>query len=154
MTVAEIRAALTDVDAVALTLWGEARNEPIESIVAVANVIAHRRAARMETWKAIVHRRAQFSCWWSTGGAANKLNAERVYATARQLVDGDAPTAAAWIECRWVAEGIVAGRPRDNVKGARHYCTTVLLKSAPPAWTKGRTPAVTIGAHAFFVGVP
>jgi N-acetylmuramoyl-L-alanine amidase len=150
VTDAEIKTALSARDAVALTLWGEARDEPIEGIIGVANVIRHRQMKTGHVWKTVVHQRLQFSCWWPQGGAENY---ERVIAMARQCVTGQAITQASWQECAWIAEGLMDGRFRDNVRGARHYLTTALLAANPPAWAKGRTPDVVIGHHAFLVGV-
>lgn len=150
MTDAELKTALSALDAVALTLWGEARSEPVEGIIAVAHVIRNRQRQSGRAWKTVVHQRLQFSCWWPQGGAANY---ERVIALGRKLVTGQAVTTAAWQECLWVAEGVMAGRVRDTVKGARHYLTTALLTTDPPTWAKdGRVTAV-IGRHAFLVGV-
>lgn len=150
MTETELKTALSPRDAVALTLWGEARNEPVEGIVAVANVIRHRQIKTGRPWKAVVHQRLQFSCWWPQGGAENYA---RVMALARQVVTGQRIAQPSWHECVWVAEGILDGRFRDNVKGARHYLTTVLLQTDPPAWVRSGRVVATIGAHTFITGV-
>lgn len=150
MTDNEIKTALSALDAVALTLWGEARNEPVEGIVGVANVIRHRQLKTGHAWKTVVHQRLQFSCWWPQGGAANY---ERVIALARKLVTGQAVTSSSWHECLWVAEGIIAGRIRDNVQGARHYLTTALFEAKPPAWAKGGRVVARLGHHTFLAGV-
>lgn len=150
MTETELKAALSSLDAVALTLWGEARNEPIEGIVGVANVIRHRQLQSGRAWRTVVHQRLQFSCWWPQGGAANY---ERVTALARRVVAGQAITTASWQECLWVADGVMTGRVRDNVKGARHYLTTALLKTNPPAWARGASRVTELGAHTFLSGV-
>jgi N-acetylmuramoyl-L-alanine amidase len=151
VTDAEIKTALSARDAVALTLWGEARNEPIEGIVGVANVIRHRQVKTGRSWKGVAHQRLQFSCWWPQGGAANY---ERVISLARRIVTGQAVTQASWKECEWVAEGVMLGRVRDNVHGARHYLTTALLVTNPPAWVESGRVVATIGHHTFLAGVP
>jgi spore germination cell wall hydrolase CwlJ-like protein len=151
MTDAEIKTALSVRDAVALTLWGEARNEPIEGIVGVANVIRHRQLKTGRSWKYVVHQRLQFTCWWPQGGAANY---ERVISLARKIVTGQGITQVSWYECDWIAEGILLGRFRDNVQGARHYLTTALLATNPPAWVKSGRRVADIGHHIFFAGVP
>jgi N-acetylmuramoyl-L-alanine amidase len=149
VTDAEIKTALSPRDAVALTLWGEARNESVEGIVAVANVIRHR-VKTGRSWKSVVHQRLQFSCWWPQGGAANY---EQVIGLARKIVTGQGITQASWQECEWIAEGVMLGRFRDNVQGARHYLTTALLESHPPEWVASGRRVVTIGHHTFFAGV-
>jgi N-acetylmuramoyl-L-alanine amidase len=151
MTDAEIKTALGAREAVALTLWGEARNEPIEGIVGVANVIRHRQVKTGQAWKTVVHRRLQFSCWWPQGGAANY---EAVIGLARKIVTGQGITQASWHECDWIAEGIMLGRLRDNVHGARHYLTTALMTTRPPAWAKSGRVVAALGAHTFLAGVP
>ena len=150
MTDAEIKAALTTRDAVALTLWGEARSEPVEGIIGVANVIRHRQLKTGRTWKFVVHQRLQFSCWWPQGGEANY---SRVIGMARRLVIGPPVVTSSWQECEWIAEGILLGRFRDNVGGARHYLTTALLEHNPPSWVKSGRPVATIGHHTFIAGV-
>lgn len=150
MTDAEIKTALSARAAVALTLWGEARNEPIEGIVGVANVIRHRQMKTGQSWKAVVHRRLQFSCWWAQGGAANY---ESVISMARKIVTGRGIAQATWHECDWIAEGIINGRFRDNVQGARHYLTTALLATNPPSWVKSGRRVAELGHHTFFAGV-
>lgn len=146
----EIRAALGFREAVALTLWGEARAEPIEGIVGVACVIRNRRLATGHDWARIVHAKLQFSCWWRQGGEANFT---RVMTLARSMLTGMPIMADGWRECLWVADGVMANYVRDNTGGARHYLTKTLLETKPPAWAKGRTPSVVLGHHAFIVGV-
>lgn len=150
----QVMQALSDRDAVALTLWGEARGEPIDGLVGVANVIRNRFArARSRTWKQVVHKPAQFSCWSPAGGDAERANYTRVIGAARVLVSGSPLEAPGLERCAIVADLVIADALRDTVAGARHYCTVALFKSAPPAWAKGREPDVVLGAQAFFAGV-
>jgi cell wall hydrolase len=151
VTDAEIKTALTPRDAVALTLWGEARNEPVDGIIGVANVIRHRQMKTGRSWKSVVHQRLQFSCWWPQGGAENY---ERVIGLARRIVTGQSITQVSWQECDWIAEGLMLGRFRDNVQGARHYLTTALLEADPPTWVRSGRPVAEIGRHTFIAGVP
>jgi N-acetylmuramoyl-L-alanine amidase len=147
MTDIEIKTRLSELHAVALTLWGEARSEPIEGIVGVANVIRNRKEHDKWGWKIIVHKKAQFSCWASVGGEANHL---RVMSMAVRLLAGEEIDDDDWQECLWVAEGLIAGRLRDNTRGSRHYMTLALFRTNPPAWVKGHKPVAEAGNHCFF----
>lgn len=150
MTDAQIRAALTDTQAVALTLWGEARSEPLAGVIAVADVIRNRRRGTKRTWKAVVHQRLQFSCWSPAGG---RENYDHVMLLARVLVD-DGRITGDWGQCLWVAEGAVDGRynltlPIDTT----HYLTTALFRKNPPAWAHTGRVVATLGQHTFIAGV-
>lgn len=155
MTDSEVKAALNDFQVLSLSIFGEARGEYIEGKVAVGCVIRNRvrTPGRWgDTYRAVCLARAQFSCWFAAGGQANY---DRVIGLARHLVaDHAIRTTLApdpvLDECRYVADGIMGGRLLDRVKGANHYLTTDLLRTAPPAWTEGRTPVCTVLGHSFF----
>lgn len=156
MTDLEVRTALDDYHALALTIFGEARGEPIEGKVFVGSVIRNRvkRPKRYgDTYARVCLARAQFSCWWQAGG---KANFDLVMAKARLVVDADhvdrasTPSDAALEECRWVASGILSGALGDRALGATHYITRALWRSAPPEWAKGQTPSVEVGSHVGF----
>lgn len=152
MTDAQGVARLTDHQAVALTIWAEARNEPIEGQIAVGCVIRNRlrRPQRFgATWRAVCLRRLQFSCWWPVGGAVNH---QRLMVQVTRLLDGHAPEprSSLAVAC-WVADGVMLHGVPDVTGGADHYLTSALLHAAPPAWV--RSPArqtSEIGNHAFF----
>lgn len=153
MTDLETRAALTDREAFILTLWAEARGEPIEGKVAVASVILNRwRQPRRygQTIKAVCHARAQFSCWWKFGGAANY---QALYRRAAAVAAGTSFDDALWRECVWVVDGLTTGALRSRVGTSTHYLTSALLKAAPPAWAQGKKPAYVVAAHSFFEGI-
>jgi N-acetylmuramoyl-L-alanine amidase len=151
MSDAQIRAALTDVEAVALTLWGEARSEPLEGVIAVGCVIRNRKRTGLSSWHRVVHRRLQFSCWWPQGG---KENFNHVMLRARVLVNGDRLEGSQWEECVWIAEGIVHDRVRDTLpKDTRHYLTSKLLRNEPPVWAEEARVVGVIGNHTFLAGV-
>jgi N-acetylmuramoyl-L-alanine amidase len=153
MTDEAIRAALSDRDAFLLTLWGEARGEPIEGKVAVASVVMNRyRAPRRygRTVKAVCHARAQFSCWWKFGG---ETNYRMVMARAEAVISGTTFDDPQWLECAWVVDGMLAGALRSRVGASTHYLTTALLRLAPPAWAIRKRAAFVVGAHSFFEGI-
>lgn len=150
MTRDAIRAQLTDEQALACLLLGEAGGEPIEGLVAVANVVCNR--ARHPRWwggptvKSVVLAPSQFSCWWETNA-----NAAGVYAMAEALVTrqplGDRSLVS---ELRWIAQGALGDQLRDHTRSADHYLTRTLFESSLcPSWAKGRVPVAAIASHVF-----
>lgn len=149
MTEEQIKAALTDVQAVAVTVFGEARGADVIGRVAVAwsirNRLLDRRHRYGADWKGVCLRPKQYSCWMSAGGAANFA---AVLAFAEQLLLGapvGLPSAAS--ECVWVAEGVLHGRVLDPTRGSTHYYADSIVT---PKWAQGLQPAVTFGPHRFF----
>lgn len=161
MTREAIRAALSDVQALVCTLYGEAANEPIQGIVACGCVIRNRVLADLghdgrpdwwgESFRDVCLKSWQFSCWWEKNS-----NTDRVYALAEALLAkqpyGDQSLIA---ELQWIAEGLIGDQLRDITRGADHYVTTSLYRMAAPKWAlyadgRKRAPIVTIGAHSFF----
>lgn len=148
----QVARKLDATDIVALTLWGEARHEATEGIVAVGNVIANRVRDRERrwgpTWQDVCLKKWQFSCWIPQGGAANyarvKAQAEALMGT-RAIPQMKEPRLR---ECWWVARGIVDQMFRDNTKGANHYHTLTLTPL--PKWAKRDAVTCVIGAHIFY----
>lgn len=162
MTQADIRAALSDRQALLCTLYGEAAGEPLDGQIAVATAIRNRVLADLgsdgkpDWWGEGFHDVClaswQFSCWWE----ANSPNTARVYALAESLVT-PAPQLTAdqalVLRLGWIADGVITDAAPDLTRGATHYVTLALLKAAPPKWSVGLTPCAVIGNHAFFRGV-
>lgn len=136
---------LTDAEAVALTIWGEARSEGLEGMVAVGAVILNRvndPQQRYGTgWKGVCLKKWQFSCWWTkdeNGRAVEEMSGasetERIqnysYALAKSIADGL----------------LAAGR-------AQHYMTAALFEQAAPGWAKNQIPDTALGGHLFFEGI-
>lgn len=141
--------ALAPAAVLALTLWSEARGKSIEGRVAVACVIQNRMTRRHQTVHEVCLAPAQFSCWFTAGGAANH---RALVAMLAQLLEVPGQVAdAAFRECRWIAEGVLSGVVRDLTRGADHYLTTTLLSSSHrPGWVASMTWTATIGAHTFY----
>lgn len=154
MTDLEVRNALTDREAFLVTLWGEARGEPIEGKVAVASVIMNRwkHPKRYgQTIKAVCHARSQFSCWWRFGGAENY---QAVMQRANVLATkGGTFNDQLWRECEWVVDGLLSGSVRSRVGASTHYLTSSLLRIDPPDWAIGKKPHYVVAAHSFFEGI-
>jgi len=151
VTEAEIKAALSDFDAFWLTLWGEARGQPIEGIIAVASVIRNRVGKRFgDSYKAVCLARKQFSCWNPGTDKNHVLLMEKA-----RMVVGDyaerstLPDDPAIREIKYIAQGMMGRDLRDNSRGADHYLTIDLFQTRPPEWAKGQTPTGYVGAHVF-----
>lgn len=151
MTPDQIRAALSDMQALICTLFGEAANEPVEGQIAVANVIRNR-AAHPRWWgrdiRGVCLAKSQFSCWWE-----RNQNTARVYALAEALIRRQDATSSRTVlsQLHWIAAGVVDGLLIDNTQSADHYLTDWLYRSDKcPAWAKRKPPVARIGAHVFF----
>ena len=181
--IAGIKAALSPVQAAALTAWREAEASlvkgrgwvpnPIEAMVDIITVLGYRahdttrRRWRHLDLKGVCLERWAFSCWEPTGGPddphdADALaeNFETVMAYAQRLLAGELPNGRL-LECLAAAEASAAGAlvktlPADTC----HYFAEWM--PAPPAWafvdpktrTLPRTPVAHRHGHLFYAGVP
>ena len=156
MTEQQIKAGLGDFDALWLTIWAEARSEPLEGKVAVASVIRNRAlygTGRFGIgYTGVCLKPKQFSCW-NPGADKNHVRvmdmAEHISADTalRSTLVYDDVTR----EIQYIAQGILGGQLRSNIGRADHYLTTDLFTRKPPAWAKGRIPVAVKGAHAFLL---
>jgi spore germination cell wall hydrolase CwlJ-like protein len=132
---------VVDAHWMALTMWGEARNQGEIGMRAVGHVIANRRAAKTHGTFVTdtVSAAWQFSCW-------NKNDPNR----AMMLAIEDLPEGGAahrqWMAAKRIAAEVLAGRSADPTGGALFYHTTAVR----PAWSRGVTPVTQIGDHLFF----
>ena len=147
-----VRLALTEQQALALTMWGEARGDnadgsSVEERIAVGCVIRNRVLSGRwaADYKGTCLQPLQFSCWNEDGSA----NAEALLARATALVNGDQPDPL-MRECLFLAEGIIHMDLLDRTHGATHYVTRALLESHPPSWLRGVSPVATVGSQVFF----
>lgn len=149
MSAEAIKAALSDYDALWLTLYGEVRGEPIEGQVAVACVIRNRAQFPKRFGASIAKvclRPWQFSCW----NEGTDRNHVKLMALADAVLLGTVEYTPQIKQLMFVAQGITQSRLEDRVKGADHYLTTDLLLTKPPKWTKNQQPVCHVGAHTFF----
>ena len=139
---------LSDDALLSLTIYGEARGEPLEGQIAVACCVRNRRRDPDhrwgETYRAVCLQPSQFSCWSPAGGVTNH---DTVLQAARSLLT-KADVVPLLDQAAWVALGISRGAILDTVRGANHYHTASLVPR--PAWTKGRTPLLQKGGHVFY----
>lgn len=152
MTRDELRAFLAplpDEAILGLTLYGEARGEPIEGIVAVGCVIRNRmqdaKARWGKTYREVCLKRAQFSVFNPDDSDPNFL--EMIKAATILMAPSPKPSPALE-QCSWSALGIARGALLDNTKKSNHYHTSALQPR--PSWAQGFAPLAQRGAHVFY----
>lgn len=137
---------MNDLDVMARTLYGEARNQGQEGIEAVACVIMNRvRAEKWFTGYIVIAgkklpsvsetclKRAQFSCW--NHGDPN-LDIIKSVTTNDKIFSN----------CMVVANKAINGLLEDFTNGATYYHT----RNCQPEWAKGHIPCYECGAHLFY----
>jgi len=132
-----------DLYTLARTIWGEARSEGYQGMVAVANVIMNRYAqARDSIGKArqfgstvadICQKPYQFSAW-----NANDPNLNRMLNVTQSNQQ--------FAQALSIAAKALAGNLPDITNGADHYHTG----GVSPSWSRGRQTVAKIGSHKFF----
>ena len=143
MTLAQVKLQLSDVQAVAMTIWAEARAESVQGQIAVGCVIRNRllRPRRFaDTFKGVCHQKAQFSCWAPADG---EKNYERLVSFCTAALEKTREWPA---QQMWIAEGIIDGRCGDNTNRADHYHADYVS----PTWAKGQISLVKYGVHIFY----
>lgn len=150
LTREQIRASLSDEQALAACLYGEARGESLEGIVAVGCVIRNR--ALTPAWWGVGYRsvclkRDQFSCFWG-----DDKNTSETYEVAEALLlGGPSGERTVLSEIRFIAAGIIGEQLRDITRNADHYLTATLYRRPEcPNWAKGKVPVARIASHCFF----
>ncbi len=130
------------VDVLARTLWGEARGQGDDGLIAVANVVLNRveiaqsRGGKFWWGNNIIQvcqKPYQFSCWNRTDPNFKKLqdvDEKNLY----------------FATCLRIARRAVADVLEDNTGGATHYHADYIM----PYWAKGKTPTTTIRDHIFY----
>lgn len=127
----------------ALTVWGEARGEPIEGQIAVASVVRNRALRLGYEWVRVCLANGQFSCF-----NENDPNLPKILMAAENLLSPEPTLLLA--QALWIADGVIKGVVRDNTRGSQNYLTTDLLHSEKaPRWTFDRPILAVIGGHSF-----
>jgi N-acetylmuramoyl-L-alanine amidase len=131
-----------DIDILARTLWGEARNEGTKGMEAVACVVLNRvEIAKKNGGKYwwgntvidVCQKPFQFSCWNMRDPNRAKLIA---------VTDKNIHFATALRIARRAISGVL----HDYTCGATHYHTAAVS----PKWAQGVVPDVIIGHHIFY----
>ena len=104
---------MTDQDALTLTIWGEARGEPIEGMIGVAMVVRNRVLTKYRgatTYAQVCLAPEQFSCW--TQEKSQMSDAETNLANwSNPVLD----------LCEQISTAVIADKLADNTNGATHY---------------------------------
>lgn len=140
---------LSGIQALALTIFGEARGEPIEGQIAVGCVVRNRlrnNPSKYQSYHDVIFERLQFSCW-----NTNDPNYPRLLGIAQKLTDNRDVGERQWKQCLWVAQGIVNVDVLDNTKSSLNYITRNLWNSNDkPTWAKNADINTEKGNHVFF----
>lgn len=136
---------LSDRFVLALTIWGEARGEPVEGQIAVAQVVRNRLSDATNTaprWRDVCLAPKQFSCF-----NENDPNYPKIQRAATMLLTQE-PTPELR-QALWIADGVMGGMLMDNTKGSRNYLTFALYGTKPPKWAVNKPIKTRIGSHVF-----
>lgn len=137
----------TDDILLTLCIYGEARNQGVEGMLAVGAVVRNRVARGGwygKTFREVILKPYQFSCFNENDPNRAILSAMSDRFMSELMVNQ------ALKECHWVAQGILDGKLGSNVKGATHY-HAVSIKT--PSWAMNKEKMVYIGQirdHAFY----
>lgn len=121
----------------ARAVYFEARGEPIEGQIAVAQVVLNRVAA--DAWPKTI-------CGVVYQGAERGEKCQFSFACTdnRRSLEG----ASGWEQSKWIADDVAAGRARlSELDGVLHYHA----KSVRPIWRLSMRPVRTIGHHVFYL---
>lgn len=131
-----MRITTDDMDVLARTIWGEARGEGGEGMLAVAAVVLNR--WRDNRWPgsiaAVCWQPKQFSCW--NEGDPNRAKMERLTIDKRSFH-------AAFLAA---LHSLTMPDPTD---GANHYYAITIR---PPSWSRRMSETARIGRHVFLKG--
>jgi spore germination cell wall hydrolase CwlJ-like protein len=135
-----------DRDVLARTLYGEARGEGFDGMVAVAWSIRNRvNDGRDKSWwgegyAGVCQAPWQFSCW-------NQNDPNFPFLSGAKPIP-----AAEFANCQRAAAAVIDGTAPDPTGGATHYYATTMPKA--PAWAAKATQTLKLGHHIFFKDVP
>ena len=130
-----------------LTIYGEARGEPIEGQIAVGCIIRNRmNTGKYTTYKEVCLEEKQFSCW-----NENDPNYPMLIDIMNKLAREETVTDLHLKQCLYIAAGIKSHILSDNTNNAHHYMTKKLLYSNDkPDWALKTRDEKAIGNHVFF----
>jgi spore germination cell wall hydrolase CwlJ-like protein len=119
-----------DMTCLALSVYHEGRNQPLEGQLAIAHVILNRRDAARQpiTICEVVFKGREFS--WTLLDSTRQIPTDR----------------AAWVKARWVALIAAADREDDPVPGSTFFHSVAVQ----PAWAPAMIRVGRIGDHIFY----
>src|SRR5580692_230435 len=119
---------LSDVEVLALTIYGEARGESIEGQIAVG-CVARNRLIVGEEYKDVCLEDKQFSCW-----NRDDPNRSVLDELGQKLFNGEDINDPILKQCMWIAEGVMNKELMDITGGAKNYMTTELYHKNIVHW--------------------
>jgi len=135
--------SLLELELMTLCVYGEARNQGLDGMLAVASVILNR--SKKASWwghniKSVILKPWQFSCL--NENDPNRKTLENI------AVDfmGNLERLNILRQCWWVARGLFEGYLASNIGGATHYHT----RAVRPDWKDKLTKITQIGDHIFY----
>ncbi len=138
---------LSDIELLTLVIYGEARNQGLDGMLAVGQVVMNR--VRKRSWyghdvKSVILRKWQFSCF--NEGDPNRGILENLAQDFGSHMD-----MATFSACHWLAKGILEGHlssaaMRNDVGPATHYHT----RRVSPAWKDKLRQITQVGDHLFY----
>jgi spore germination cell wall hydrolase CwlJ-like protein len=142
--------ALNDLQAMALTIYGEARGEFLKfgrpALAGVGYAIKNR--IDHPTWwgkgvKGVCYHPVQFSCYLSVSAAAGYRELLKIAKDWTNALHNDHML----FLCLEIADKILTGKEPNPVDHATSYCNPALCT---PAWREDKVFVVTIGRHDFY----
>jgi N-acetylmuramoyl-L-alanine amidase len=130
---------LTDKQVLAMTIYGEARNQGYLGMQAVASVVLNR--VKHPRWwgrdiRSVCLDPEQFSCW-------NAGDPNRPIILRATIADG------IYFQCLGIATQALKGQLIDNTNGADSY----VVRGTKADWIENLTPVKSIGAHDFYITI-
>lgn len=136
--------SLTELELMTLCIYGEARNQGLDGMLAVGSVILNR--AKKPSWwgdsiKTVILKPWQFSCLNEKD--PNRKTLENI------AVDFNDSLSRLNIlrHCWWIAKGLQEGLLESNVGAATHYHT----RQISPNWKEKLQKLTQVGDHIFYV---
>lgn len=130
----------------ALTMWGEARNQGKNGMRAVGHVIKNRAESGLETFadtiEGVAKQPSQFSAW-------NRNDSNYKLMNNIDQLDKSGQDYKMWQEAQVLAKRILSGNDSDLTKGALFYHTD----SIKPRWARNADPIAKIGDHVFYASL-
>jgi hypothetical protein len=127
----------------AATIWGEARNQPLNGQRAVGHVIMNRIRADKKRYghglRGVTWKRKQFSCW-------NAGDPNRAAFIAMMRLPVDSPQRRQWNEIKALAKRVYSGQDANNIGSATYY-HTVAIKAY---WRNDMTVVGVMYDHIFY----
>lgn len=159
-----LRYTRRDLVILALTIWGEARGEPLDGRRAVAWTVRNRVEAdlyqdgKVDWWgegvAGVCLQPWQYSCWNQVHQGQSQRERMLRFLLADDLSRAELTAEAAQNpivgECMAIAEEVLEGRVPDPTRGATHYYATWIPE---PKWAQGREPSALIGPHRFYADI-